>query len=294
MSHTVIRDTHLQAWPYSRLLYFMHIKSHPKPWAVSGVWASPGVYKVRVPPWAPEGSAVFAVFLALRRPRAFWGSGRRFWFSGAKKRNFKLFLIVRGCFWVRVPPLAGSRFWQFFGFVFIFAFLRLQNGQLELPKGPRPRFEEFISRIPSIILLHFGFPQRTHVPFQASGSWKTRFSSWKCFWTLPKVPKWPFGRRSRHELPCASWRLQLGGKHVSPRENAFGGFQSCQNGRSGGVAVTAQVRTLNPLSLELPCASWRLNSVKNTCLLVKMLLEASNAAKMAVWEAQRSRQRFEP
>ena len=37
--------------------------------------------------------------------------------------------------------------------------------------------KEFISRIPSIILLHFGFPQRIHVPFQASGSWKTRFSS---------------------------------------------------------------------------------------------------------------------
>ena len=53
------------------------------------------------------------------------------------------------------------------------------------------------------------------------------------------------------ELLCASWRLQLGGKHVSPRENAFGGLQSCQNGRLGGAAVTAKVRTLNPLSLEL-------------------------------------------
>ena len=53
------------------------------------------------------------------------------------------------------------------------------------------------------------------------------------------------------ELLCASWRLQLGGKHVSPRENGFGGFQSCQNGRLGGAAVTAEVRTLNPLSLEL-------------------------------------------
>ena len=60
------------------------------------------------------------------------------------------------------------------------------------------------------------------------------------------------------ELPCAPWGLQLGGKHVSPRENASGGLQSCQNGRLGGAAVTATVRTLNPLSLELLCASWRL------------------------------------
>ena len=60
------------------------------------------------------------------------------------------------------------------------------------------------------------------------------------------------------ELPCASWRLKPGGKHVSPRENAFGSLQSCQNGRLGGAAVTAKVRTLNPLSLELLCASWRL------------------------------------
>ena len=44
---------------------------------------------------------------------------------------------------------------------------------------------------------------------------------------------------------------QLGEKHLSPRENAFGGLQSCQNGRLGGAAVTAKVRTLNPLSLEL-------------------------------------------
>ena len=105
-----------------------------------------------------------------------------------KKRDFKAFLIVRGCFWVRVPPLAGSRFWQFFGFVFIFAFLRLQNGQIELPKGPGQDLpengsfafvphKEFISGIPNFILLHFGFPPRIHVPFQASGSWKTRFSS---------------------------------------------------------------------------------------------------------------------
>ena len=60
------------------------------------------------------------------------------------------------------------------------------------------------------------------------------------------------------ELLCASWRLQLGRKHVSPRENAFGGFQSCQNGRLEGAAVTAEVRTLNPPSLELPCAPWGL------------------------------------
>ena len=61
------------------------------------------------------------------------------------------------------------------------------------------------------------------------------------------------------ELLCAPWRLQLGGKHVSPRENAFGDLQSCQNGRLGGAAVTAEVRTLNPLSFELLCASWRLH-----------------------------------
>ena len=104
---------------------------------------------------------------------------------------------------------------------------------------------------------------------EAATRWKTRFSSWKCFWRSRKLPKCPFGRRSRHgrgpnpkllslELVCAPWRLQLGGKHVSPRENAFGGFQSCQNGRLGGSAVTAEVRTLNPLSLELLCAPWRL------------------------------------
>ena len=56
------------------------------------------------------------------------------------------------------------------------------------------------------------------------------------------------------ELLCASGRLQLGEKHVSPRENDFGSVQSCQNGRLGGAAVTAKVRTLNPLSLELLCA----------------------------------------
>ena len=53
------------------------------------------------------------------------------------------------------------------------------------------------------------------------------------------------------KLLCAFWRLQLGRNHVSPRENAFGSFQSCQNGRLGGAAVTAEVRTVNPLSLEL-------------------------------------------
>ena len=106
-----------------------------------------------------------------------------------KKRDFKSFLIVRGCFWVRVPPLAGSRFWQFFGFRIHFCFLenfKMDNlgfqrvpGQ-DLPENGSFAFvqhKEFISRIPSIILLHFGFPQRIHVPFQASGSWKTRFSS---------------------------------------------------------------------------------------------------------------------
>ena len=90
------------------------------------------------------------------------------------------------------------------------------------------------------------------------------------------------------------FKLPAAGKHASPRESVFGGLQSCQNGRLGGAAVTAKVRTLNPLSLELPCASWRLNSVKNTCLLVKMLLEVCKAAKMVVWEAQPSRQRSEP
>ena len=34
--------------------------------------------------------------------------------------------------------------------------------------------------------------------------------------------------------------------------------------------------------------------MENTFLLVKMLLEVSKAAKMAVWEAQASRQRSEP
>ena len=47
-------------------------------------------------------------------------------------------------------------------------------------------------------------------------------------------------------------------KHVSPHENDFGSVQSCQNGRLGGAAVTAKVRTLNPLSLELLCAYWKL------------------------------------
>ena len=60
------------------------------------------------------------------------------------------------------------------------------------------------------------------------------------------------------ELPCASWGLRVAEKHVSPRENAFGSLQSCQNGRLGDAAVTAEVRSLNPFSLELPCASWGL------------------------------------
>ena len=34
--------------------------------------------------------------------------------------------------------------------------------------------------------------------------------------------------------------------------------------------------------------------MENTFLLVKMLLEAFKAAKMALWEAQPSRQRSEP
>ena len=43
------------------------------------------------------------------------------------------------------------------------------------------------------------------------------------------------------EFLCAYWKLQLGGKHVSPREHAFGSLQSCKNGRLGGAAVTAKV-----------------------------------------------------
>ena len=54
------------------------------------------------------------------------------------------------------------------------------------------------------------------------------------------------------------FKLPAAGKHVSPPENAFGAFQSCQNGRLVGATVMAKVRTLNPLSLELLCASWRL------------------------------------
>ena len=100
------------------------------------------------------------------------------------------------------------------------------------------------------------------------------------------------------ELLCAPWRLQLGGKHVSPRRNAFGGLQSCQNGRLGGAAVTAKVKTLpEPLAVEVvPLEQLSLGSYKleNTFLLEKMLLEVSKAAKMAVWEAQPSRPRSEP
>ena len=122
------------------------------------------------------------------------------------------------------------------------------------------------------------------------------------------------------ELPCASWRLQLGRKHASPRENVFfffasafrpvrpgrcivlslslcttsdsrpgpGGSRtvlekmvleaSCQNGRLRGAAVTAEVRTLNPLSLELLCASWRLQLGGNRVSPRKMVLEVSKAA----------------
>ena len=166
----------------------MHIKSVPKLWSVLGVWGAQRLFKVRVPPWAPEGSAVFAVFLAPRRLRAFLGSGGRCRLSRVKKCNFKSFLIVRGCFWVRVPPLAGSRFWQFLG---SYSFLLSGNFKMDnlsfqrvpgqdLPENAPFAFvphKEFISGIPNFILLHFGFPQRIHVPFQASGSWKTRFSS---------------------------------------------------------------------------------------------------------------------
>ena len=81
----------------------------------------------------------------------------------------------------------------------------------------------------------------------------------------------------------------------SPRESVFGGLQSCQNGRLGGAAVTAKVRTLNSLSLELPCASWRLQlGEKHVSPRENAFLEASKAAKMAVWEAHPSRQRSEP
>ena len=96
------------------------------------------------------------------------------------------------------------------------------------------------------------------------------------------------------ELLCASGRLQLGEKHVSPRENDFGSVQNCQNCRLGGAAVTANVRTLNPLCLELLCAYWRLQLGGKHVSPRENVLEASKAAKMAVWEAQRSRQRFEP
>ena len=96
------------------------------------------------------------------------------------------------------------------------------------------------------------------------------------------------------ELLCAPWRLQLGGKHVFPRENAFGSLQSCQNGRLGGAAVTAKVRTLNPLSLELLCAPWRLQLGGKHVFPRETVLEVSKAAKMAVCEAQPSRQRSEP
>ena len=64
--------------------------------------------------------------------------------------------------------MAGSRFWQFFGFLVIFAFLEFQNGQIELPKGPGQDLpenapfafvphKEFINNISSFVLLDFGF-----------------------------------------------------------------------------------------------------------------------------------------
>ena len=257
----------------------MHIKSHPKPWAVSGVWRSQRVFKVRVPPWAPEGSAVFAVFLAPRRPRAFLGSGGRCWFSGSKKRPFKAFLIVRGCFWVRVPPLAGSRFWQFFGFLIIFAFLELQNGQIELPKGPGRDLpesapfafvphKEFINKNSIFVLLDFGFNDQCTV-LKLPVSEKHVSPRENDFGSFQSCQNGRLGGAAvtanvrtlnppSLELLCASGRLQLGEKHLSPREIAFGSLQSCQNGRLGGAAVTAKVRTLNPLSLELLCAYWKL------------------------------------
>ena len=97
--------------------------------------------------------------------------------------------------------MAGSRFWQFFGFLVIFAFLELQNGQIELPKGPGQDLpenapfafvphKEFINKISSFVLLDFGFNDQ-----------------------------------------CTVLKLPVNEKHVSPRENDFGSFQSCQNGR---------------------------------------------------------------
>ena len=120
------------------------------------------------PPLGSGGfSGICGVFGASTASCVFglWGSLLVF---KVKKRDFKSFLVSGGCFWVRVPPLAGSRFWQFFGFVFMFAFLKLQNGQLELPKGPGQDLpenasfafvpqKEFINKISSFDLLDFGF-----------------------------------------------------------------------------------------------------------------------------------------
>ena len=101
-----------------------------------GVWAWWRVFWVRVPPWGSEGSAVFAVFLAPRRLRAFFGVWAWCRLLRVKKRVFKAFLIVRGCFWVRVPPLAGSRFWQFFRFLVIFAFLEFKMDKWSFQRAP--------------------------------------------------------------------------------------------------------------------------------------------------------------
>ena len=164
--------------------------------------------------------------------------------------------------------------------------------------------KEFINRISSFVLLDFG-RNDSMCRFETSGKWKTRFSSWKWFWKLPKLPKWPFRRRRRHgkgpnpkplslELLCAYWKLQLGGKHVSPHENAFGAFQSCQNGRLGGAAVTAKVRTLNPLSLEFLCAYWKLQLGGKHVSPRENSSGSVQSCQKWPWEAQRSRQRFEP
>ena len=68
--------------------------------------------------------------------------------------------------------------------------------------------KEFINRIPRFVLVFF--------------------------WLSPKDP-WTL------------FTLPADGKHIAPPENAFGRFQKCQNGRLGGAAVTAKVRTRNPL-----------------------------------------------
>ena len=93
------------------------------------------------------------------------------------------------------------------------------------------------------------------------------------------------------ELLRAPGSLQLGEKHVSPRENAFGSLQSCQNGR---LAVTAKVRSVNPLSLELPCASWGLRVAETHVSPREDVLGGFQSCQMAVWEAQPSRQRSKP